>query len=255
MTDTNRLQAEDVQRLDNVLSDAKVEPFTRRSLVTRAATGAAAVGALGALGPIPAALAKGGGGNSIHTIATDAVTAEALAVTFLTGVVENASKIGIPKSLVPVLKAANQAEFDHYKTLRSLGVKPLTKKFWAPNAFFASSKSVFETIEYAETQFVNAYLIAITAFAKAHNDKLARYAGEICGVESEHRALARFALGKLPNNVGFEVYKIHRISGIVEALEDAGIGFGKQGKKPGKFYEFKTPPKSTVVPLQNNHPE
>ncbi len=32
MTDTNRLEAEDVQRLDNVLKDAKVEPFTRRSL-------------------------------------------------------------------------------------------------------------------------------------------------------------------------------------------------------------------------------
>jgi rubrerythrin len=254
MTDTNRLEADDVQRLDNVLTEAKVEPFTRRRLVTRAALGAAGVGALGVLGPIPAALAKGGG-DSIHKIATDAVTAEALAVTFLTGVIEHAHKIDIPKGLVPVLKAANEAEYDHYKTLRKLGVKPLTKKFWAPDSFFKSSKSVFETIEYAETQFVNAYLIAITAAARAHNDTIARYAGEICGVESEHRALARFALGKLPNNVGFEVYKIHRIAGIVEALEDAGIGFGKEGKKPGKFYEFRTPPKSTVVRLQNNHPE
>jgi hypothetical protein len=254
MTDTTSFEAEDVQRLDNVLRDTKVEPFTRRSLVAKAATGAAAVGAIGALGPIPAALAKGGGGNSIHKIATDAVTAEALAVTFLTGVIENAHKIGIPSGLVPVLKAANAAEYDHYKALRGLGVKPLTKKFWAPDAFFKSSKSVFETIEFAEIQFVNAYLIAITAAAKAHNDTLARYAGEICGVESEHRALARFALGKLPNNVAFEVYKIRRISGIVEALEDAGIGFGKRGKKPGKFYEFKTPPKSTVVQLESTKP-
>ncbi len=255
MTDITRLEAEDVQRLDNVLGDAQVEPFTRRSLVRRAATGAAAVGAVGALGPIPAALAKGGGGNSIHDIVTDAVTAEALAVTFLTGVIENAHKIGIPSGLVPVLKAANAAEFDHYKTLRSLGAKPLTKKFWAPDAFFKSSKSVFETIEFAETQFVNAYLIGVTAFAKAKQDKLARYAGEILGVESEHRALARFALGKLPNNLGFEGYKVHKISGIVKMLEDAGIGFGKKGKKPGKFYEFKTPPKSTVVHIENNHPE
>jgi hypothetical protein len=254
MTDITTFEAEDVQRLDNVLGEAKIEPVTRRSLVRRAATGAAAVGALGAFGPIPSALAKGGG-NSIHTIATDAVTAEALAVTFLTGVIENAHQIGIPKSLVPVLKAANAAEFDHYQVLRSLGVKPLTKKFWAPNSFFASSKSVFETIEYAETQFVNAYLIAITAAAKAHNDSLARYAGEILGTEAEHRALARFALGKLPNNVGFERYKIHRIGGIVEALEDAGIGFGKKGKKPGRFYEFKAPPKHTVVHLENNRPE
>jgi len=123
------------------------------------------------------------------------------------------------------------------------------------DSFFKSSKSVFETIEYAETQFVNAYLIAITAAAEAHNATLARYAGEILGTESGHRALARFALGKLPNNLGFEVYKIHRISGIVKALEDAGIGFGKKGKKPGKFYEFKPPPKNTVVHIENNHPE
>jgi hypothetical protein len=255
MTDLTKLEAEDVQRLDNVLSDAKVEPFTRRSLVTRAATGAAAAGAIGALGPLPSALASGAWRGSIDKIATDAVTAEALAVTFLTGVIENAHKIGIPKSLVPVLKAANAAEYDHYKALRSLGFRPLTKKFWAPDSFFTSSKSVFETIEYAETLFVNAYLIAITATAKAKQDKLARYAGEICGVESEHRALARFALGKLPNNVGFEGYKLHGIGGIVEALEDAGIGFGKQGKKPGAFYHFHAPPQSTVVHLENNHPE
>ncbi len=253
MTDFSKLEAEDVGRLDSVLADAKVAPLTRRSLVGRAATGAAAVGALGALGPIPAALAKGSG-NSINTLVTDAVTAEALAVTFLTGVIENASKIGIPSGLVPVLKAANQAEYDHYKTLRGLGAKPLTTKFWAPNSFFASSKAVFSTIEYAETQFVNAYLIAITAFAKAHKTDLARYAGEILGVEAEHRALARFALGKLPNNVGFEVYKTHTIGGIVEALEDAGIGFGKKGKTPGDFYHFKTPPASTVVKLQSNSP-
>ena len=81
-----------------------------------------------------------------------------------------------------------------------------------------------------------------------------RYAGEILGVEAEHRALARFALGKLPNNVGFEVYKIHTIGGIVQALENAGIGFGKQGKRPGAFYHFHAPPANTVVPLQSNSP-
>jgi hypothetical protein len=251
MTDTTKLEAEDVQRLDNVLTDSNVSPFTRRSLVARAATGAAAVGTLGALGPIPAAMARGGG-NSINEIVTAAVTAEALAVTYLTGLVENASKIGIPSNLVPVLKAANAAEYDHYKTLRSLGAKPLTEKFWAPNSFFASKNDVFATIEYAETQFVNAYLIAITAFAKAGKDSLARYAGEILGTEAEHRALARFAQGKLPNNVGFEVYKTHTIGGIVKALEKAGVGFGKKGKGPGAFYHFHAPPATALVHLESN---
>lgn len=251
MTDRQMVEAEDVQRLDNVLADTEIPAVTRRGLLGKAAAGTAAVGALGALGPIPAALATS---NSISQIVTDAVTAEALAVTYLTGLVENARKIGIPSSLVPVLKAANAAELDHYRTLRSLGARPLTTKFWAPDSFFASSNDVFATIEYAETQFVNAYLIAITAFAKAGKDSLARYAGEILGTEAEHRALARFAQGKLPNNVGFERYEIHRIGGIVKALEKAGVGFGKKGKSPGAFYHFHTPPQSALIHLESNHP-
>ncbi len=252
MTDIHKLETEDVQRLDNVLADTETPSLTRRSLVARAATGAAAVGAVGALGPIPSALAAGG--NSVNAIVTDAVTAEALAVTFLSGVVANAGKIGIPSNLVPVLQAANAAEYDHYKTLRSLGAKPVTQKFWAPDQFFASANDVFATIEYAETQFVNAYLIAVTAFAKGGKDSLARYAAEILGTEAEHRALARFAQGKLPNNLGFESYKIRNIGGIVKALQSAGVGFGKQGKSPGAFYEFSKPPAGTVVAIQNNRP-
>jgi hypothetical protein len=251
MTDRNMLEADDVQRLANVLHDTGIPAVTRRGLLGKAAAGTAAVGALGALGPIPAALASGG--NSITSIINDAITAEALAVTYLTGLVENATKIGIPSNLVPVLKAANAAELHHHDTLARLGARPLTGKFWAPNAFFASSNDVFATIEYAETQFVNAYLIAITAFAKAGKDSLARYAGEILGTEAEHRALARFAQGKLPNNVGFESYKIHSIGGIVGALEKAGVGFGKKGKGPGAFYHYKRPPASALVKLESTH--
>lgn len=251
MSDDNGFQAEDLQRLENVLGDTDMPSVTRRGLLGKAAAGTVAAGAIGALGPIPAAFASS---NSISSIVTDAVTAEALAVTYLTGLIENAGRIGIPSSLVPVLKAANAAEFDHYKTLRGLGARPLTTKFWAPNAFFASSNDVFATIEYAETQFINAYLIAITAFAKAGKDSLARYAGEILGTEAEHRALARFAQGKLPNNVGFEGYKVHTIGGIVAALEKAGVGFGKKGKGPGAFYEFKTPPHGALAHIENNRP-
>ena len=68
---------EDVQRLDNVLADSKVAPLTRRSLVGRAAAGAAGLGVLGALGPISSAMASG---DSINEIVTAAVTAETLAV-------------------------------------------------------------------------------------------------------------------------------------------------------------------------------
>src|SRR6201988_333632 len=221
MSEDNLFEAEDVQGVENVLADTTMPAVTRRNLLSKAAVGTAAVGAFGAVGPIPAALASS---STISTLINTAATLEALAVTFVSGVVENASKIGIASNLVPVLKAANAAEYDHYKALRRLGAKPLTTKFWAPNSVFASSKEAFATVEFAETQFINAYLIAITAFAKAGMDSSARYAGEILGVEAEHRALARFAQGKLPDNVGFEVYKVKTIHGIVGALEAAGVG-------------------------------
>ena len=72
MSDTTRLEADDVQRLENLLGDTATPAVTRRALVTRAAAGAAGIGVLGALEPIPAALAAG---NSINDIVTDAVTA------------------------------------------------------------------------------------------------------------------------------------------------------------------------------------
>lgn len=252
MSVQSNLEAEDVQRVERVLTDVQTSPVTRRALIARAAGGAVGLAAVGAFGPVPSALAKRTGKpGGIERIIKDAVTAEALAVTYLTGLVENATKIGIPSKLVPVLKAANAAELDHYNTLRSLGARPLTERFWAPDSFF-EKRNVFATIEFAETQFINAYLIAITAFAREGKDSLARYAGEILGTEAEHRTLARFAQGKLPNNVGFETYDIHQIDGIVRALESAGIGFGKEGKKPGAFYHFRTPPSSALVHLDSN---
>jgi hypothetical protein len=214
--------------------------------------GAAAAGTLGAFGPVSSALAGGSSAATISAIVNAAVTAEALAVTYLTGLIENASATGVTP-FVDVLKAANASELDHYKALRSLGAKPLTTKFWAPDAFFKPG-APFKVLEFAEDQFVNAYLIHITATAKAGMDTAARYGAEILGVEAQHLALARFAQKKLPNNVGFQVYKTHTIGGIVDNLAKAGVGFGKKGKGPGKFYEFKTPPASALTRLSSNKP-
>jgi Ferritin-like domain len=251
MSEGNPFPAEDVQGLENVLGDTPMPAVTRRDLLSKAAVGTAAVGVFGAVGPIPPALASN---TTVCNLIDTAVTLEALAVTFVSAVVENASKIGIASNLVPVLKAANAAEYDHYKALRRIGAKPLTTKFWAPNSVIASSNAVFATVEYVETQFINAYLIAVTAFAKAGMDSTARYAAEILGVEAEHRALARFAQGKLPDNLGFEVYKITTIGGIVGALEAAGVGFGTQGQGPGAFYTYKKPSSSVLETLSSNRP-
>lgn len=41
---------------------------------------------------------------------------------------------------------------------------------------------------------------------------------------------------------------------IVAALEKAGVGFGKPGAMPGKFYSFAPPPPSAVAPITHNSP-
>ena len=243
---------EELQYLDNVLTDVGTPKATRAGLLKKAAVGAVGIGVLGQATSAFAASS----GDTAAEITTDAVTAEALAVTVLTAAIK-ASPGTKAAPFIPVLKAANQAEYDHYTTLAGLGAKPLTTKFWIPNAALgAGNINLFATLEVAETLFINAYLIAITAFAKAKNDKLARYAGEILGVEAEHSALARYAnnvvhghstltRANVPNNKGFETYTIKSIGGIVAALEKAGFGFGKQGATPGQFVDFPGNPSKT----------
>lgn len=259
MTDSAWLDVDDVQRLDNVLRDTPVPEVTRRSLISRAATGAVVVGGVGALGPVSSALAAatgpawGGSASQIKTTLDTGVTAEALAVTFLTSLVLNARAERLPGFTVPILKAANAAEQDHYLALRKLGAKPLTLRFWIPDYFF-NRKHTFAVLEEAETLFVNHYLIAVTLLGRAGNGTLARYATEIAGVESEHRALVRFAQGLLPNNKGFETYLFSNPLQTVAELEAVGVGFGKRGSKPGRFYSYRTPPARAVVPITSPTP-
>jgi hypothetical protein len=246
------LSPDDAQRAENVLDDVELTPDTRRALLKRLSAGAASFGVLGlaACGSDNKSTTTGSSASSdkITTLVNTAITAEALAVTYLSGLLQNHL---IPKQFVKVIEAANQAEYDHFKALQSLGAKPLTTKFWAPNSFFEKDR-VFATIETAEGLFVNAYLIAMTEFAKAGKSDEARYAGEILGTEAEHLALARFAQGKLPNDVAFMGYDIHSIDGIVKALGSVGIGLGQKGSKPGKFYEFPgQPPSSTTTTIKS----
>lgn len=266
-------RGEDVQLVENVLRDADVPDASRRLLLRRASAGLLGASGLGVL------LAACGGSNSassaashststssttassgaaaVQTLIDTAATAEALAVTYLTAVITSpgAAKSAVGKFL-PVLKAANAEEYAHYEALTSLGAKPIATKFWAPDAFFGPSMSgVFPTLQVAETLFVNAYLIGITTFAQAGKADLARYAAEIAGTEAQHLALANFAAGKTPpNDVGFMDYSITSLGGIVSALERAGVGFGKQGSKPGKFASFAPPPASAVVPIADSMP-
>lgn len=246
------LTPDDVQVMDNVLRDTAVSGTTRRELLARAGATAAVVSALSAAGPIDSALAAASGTDSAQTVLNTAITAEALAVTYVTGLIQNASKTGVG-TFVGDLKAVNAAEYDHYQALQKLGAKPVALKFWAPDAFFAPGKP-FAVLQTFEALFVNAYLIGITTFAKAGSGTNARYASEIAGVEGQHLALVRYAQKELPNDIGFAQYKLKTMSAVVKAIEAAGVGLGKPGKKPGKFYTFAPPPGDTITAVASDQP-
>ncbi len=238
---------DDTRRLERVLDDVGADGMTRRVLLRRAAV----TTALACAAAPGVALARATS-TSLTEIVDTAVTAEALAVTYLTGLVRDASAAGVGR-FVEVLRAANAAEYDHYRALERLGAKPVTTRFWVPDAFFEPGEP-FKVLETAETLFVDAYLIAATAFAAAGKADLARYAGEIGAVEAQHLALARLAQDKLPDDRAFQAYAISDIGGIVAALQRAGIGFGKRGQGRGRFHEFSPPPAAALTAITGRVP-
>jgi hypothetical protein len=219
--------------------------FAHESAATRRKFVAGAAGALGGLGllSLPAtALAK----NDAQTILNIAATAEVLATIVNT---EGARKVKLdPVTKRNVLDAAYQ-ELDHYNVLTTaLGAKPATKKIWIPDELFASERNLLKGLVFGDGVFVNAYQIGVTAFGNAGEGKYARYAAEIMGIESVHRALALQSLGKPGNDQAFASGSTPYFTDIgkaVSLLEGAGFGFGAKGKGPGKFYEFDTVSKHT----------
>jgi hypothetical protein len=242
------MTADDVQVLENVLDDSRVPRLTRRTLLATA-------GAAAATAAVPG-VAFGRGfahTDAISDLGTAAVTAEALAVTYLSTIIVNVGG-KFPADVGMVLKAANTAEQDHYEFLSGAGFKPLTTKFWIPDAAFVP-QNIAPLIEYFEQIFVNAYLVGTTLFAGAGKADLARYTVEIGAVEAEHRTLARALQKKLPDNLGFTSYTLKTVAEHVAAIEAAGVGFGKPGAKPGRFYMYSGPLPGTTTTLGNSKPD
>lgn len=224
---------------------------TRRRLLQGGAVAVAAASVPGV------ALARRGG-ESLDTIVSTLATAESFGVTFLTEAVKRAP--GTPSAgLADTLKAANTAEYDHVVALRQLGGRQFTLRFWIPDAAFGGGgPGLFASIETADTVELMGYLTAVTAFAQRGRERPARWLAEAAAVESEHRAIARFAQGalggeeKVAIDRSFAPWSIRTVAGMIDALEAAGIGFGRQGATPGKFYEFPGDPVRNGVGLQNN---
>ena len=243
------MQSADVQVLANVLEDTSADAHTRRRLLQAAAGGALALGAA-----TPAWAAKR---ESTQRILNSLATAESFGVTFLTEAIRRAP--GTPSAdLVETLKAANTAEYDHVVALRKLGGRQFTLRFWIPDAAFGGGGvGLFESIETADTVELMGYLTGTTAFARRGDERAARFLAEGCAVESEHRAIARFAqtaLGgrqQISIDRSFAPWSIKTVAGMIRALEGAGIGFGERGAQPGAFYRFPGDPVANGVGLVN----
>jgi hypothetical protein len=234
--------------------NADKSAHTRRQMIGGAG---AVIGGMGLMG-LASGDAFAQGKNSPNTpenILTVAATAEVLATIVNTVGYES---VQLDQPTKRNIGAAALEEKIHYEVLTSdaVGGKAATKRIWVPNEVFSNQENLLTTLVVGDQIFINAYLIGVTAFARAGKltgSRFARYAAEFMGAEAVHRALALQSLGRLGNDrvfmrfggkeeapnlpttgsTGFFV-----IREAVSQLEAAGFGFGKEGSKAGKFYEY-----------------
>jgi hypothetical protein len=238
---------------------AATEGTTRRWMLGRA--GALAVaGAMVPLTGTGAAEAAVRGGHSLRQFLNFTVTQEQFGVTAVTAAIRKAP--GTPSDqFVPVLRAAVTTEFTHVQALKAIGAKPLTSRFWIPDAVFDGGVGLFTSLAVVEAIEVSLYLVGVTAFTGRSNAFGARLCAEALGTEAEHRVLARFAASQLgaptapPNNVGFEAFPYKTTSQVMRALTGLGIGYGKRSSAPGAFYEYPGNPVANGVGVPVDSPK
>lgn len=187
------------------------------------------------------------------------VTEEGLGVTFVSAAVERAE--GTPSAaFLPVLRNAVTQEYHHVEALKEAGGKALTTRYWFPDAAFdAGGVGLFSTLEIVETVEISLYLLGVSAYANAGNDRGARLCAEALGTEAVHRALVRHAQNELgrdvgvPNDVGFENFDWPTLRKVRDELEGLGIGYGVETDQPGRFYEYPGDPIARGVGTPVSH--
>jgi hypothetical protein len=139
-------------------------------------------------------------------------------------------------------------------------VVPEAARYWFPDAAFGTGGvGLFSTLEVVETIEISLYVLGVTAFAREGEAFGARLCAEAMGTEAVHRALVRFAQGELgkdvgvPNDVGFENFGWRSVPSIRESLEGLGIGYGVEGPRPGRFYDYPGDPIALGVGTPVSH--
>ncbi len=189
-------------------------PLSRRDFLRLAAV---TVGAT----MLPIGLARAAGGLAATTatpgiciedlplILNLAATAEALAMTFYYKAIQSDWFVRLPNDIQNAFRAALDQERSHYQYLTAQGAAPLQTSFYfPPRTFGFDDLAVFvATIEKLESDFMAAYLAAARRFVELGEPVLAEIAGQIVGIEAEHRVLGREVAGDSPpppNDLCFE---------------------------------------------------
>jgi len=203
---------------------------SRRGFLKKAGLAGATVALGGMAAPLltPTGAMADSSTESVTEILGYAVTAEQLATTFYyTGIGAAAS---LPQSTnsgnVPYLQAALGAEYFHVQLLTGAGGTSLvgdTPSFYFPPGTFSNDTNFLAVLNALETAFIEAYLAAVYQFTAQGQNDLAQIAGEILGVESEHRVLGKqiltdFTTLKVPNNLVLEEANGTSVATVAKAL-------------------------------------
>jgi len=242
-----------LQTIDEAHADKPAH--TRRRIVAGAA---AALGSLGLLGLSETASAarrkyrtdKVQEGNTPKAIFDTTAKFEALATIINT--IGHEKGLGGDDVTKRNIAAAAREELLHYQVLvDQFGAKPGVTQIWIPDRLFSGRGPLLNATQAGDGIFINAYLIATTAFGHLGYGREARIMAEFMGVEAVHRAVARQSLGLLGNDRAFIRYiqkeqapgqpdlgkpGFTSIGEAITRLEGNGIGFDKQGATPGTFY-------------------
>lgn len=221
-------------------------PSDRRLFIGRLGLfGLGAASATGFLAACGSSTSPNGSASLDQTIIDAAATAEALASVMYDNIITTsptyAALGGSHADDQNYLAAGREQEAIHYMTLTAAGAKAATTDFFFPNGMFTDSgfTTTVNTLVTLEDAFIAAYLIGVRDLS---SDALKELAGQILGIECEHRVLARIiaadlnlagttglsgssepstGAGRAPNNLAFErtfSSQLKTIDDVVTAL-------------------------------------
>ncbi|MCY0874762.1 MAG: ferritin-like domain-containing protein [Firmicutes bacterium] len=193
------------------------------------------------MGVVPAFAATG---EPTTEIINYALTAEQLATTFYYTALHHGRTLPMTNNQdnQPYIRAALDEEFYHATLLSNAGavsVAGIHPKFYFPNGTFANDSTFVAVLEALETAFIEAYLAGIYQFATNGRNDLAVLAGQIMGIEAEHRVLGRVILNKsVPNNLSLE--QAPPSGSTVASVAKALVPFLSKGKHTDGPYALPT---------------